>query len=98
MSGDGTDRDPIGSPEEHERAVADLLSRIGADPSAAALARELARILRFELSHPSAGAVRPIAARLAGGKTPPRRTALISDIHGNHAGLLAVLADIESQA
>lgn len=38
----------------------------------------------------------PISSRLSP-RPRARRTALISDIHGNHAGLLAALADIENQ-
>lgn len=53
--------------------------------------------MRFEVAQ----AIPPgetLAARLAAPKRPrARRTAVISDIHGNHAGLLAVLADISEQ-
>jgi predicted phosphodiesterase len=38
-----------------------------------------------------------IEKRLPRARQAARRTALISDIHGNHDGLLAVLADIERQ-
>ncbi len=67
------------------------------DPAAAELAQTLERIVRFEMEHGIPEEER-LASRLAArGRTLPARTAIISDIHGNHAGLMAALADIDRQ-
>ena len=66
-------------------------------PAAADLARTLERIVRFEIEH-SVPEEERLASRIAArGRTLPARTAIISDIHGNHAGLVAALADIDRQ-
>lgn len=85
---------PIATLDEHRRSVESLRARISSSPGLAELALELERVLRFEQEH-----VLPEELRFGAAPAPrARRTALISDIHGNHAGLLAVLADIEAQA
>lgn len=81
------------------RAACEALApRLAADPSAARLLHELERILRFEYEHGVPPSER-LGARLAAhGRKPAGRTALISDIHGSHEGLLAALADIGRHA
>ena len=85
------------SPNEYRRAAADLIRRLQSDPSALALAREIDELLRHEI------ALRiPEQERLCHRLALPapvraKRTAIISDIHGNHAGLVAALDDIARQ-
>jgi predicted phosphodiesterase len=83
--------------QAHAAAVAALLQRIEADPALGKLVRDIAELLSYELDHEipeDAG----LLARLQAVATPPgRRIAIISDIHGNHAGLMATFADIEAQ-
>ena len=80
------------------RIVAERLEQhLRSDAAAAALARELERVLCYEIACAMPPEAR-LSARLSRTSSPPaRRTALISDIHGNHEGLLAALADIERQ-
>jgi len=88
---------PLATPEEYAAALEALKRRVEADPAAAALAREFERILRYESAHGLADAS-DLASRLSAPAVPrSRRTAVISDIHGNHDGLLAVLEDIQRQ-
>jgi predicted phosphodiesterase len=83
--------------DEYRRVVEKLRQRLAGDHRLAELAFEIEQVLRFELEHRIPEADR-FSAQVAVFKQPPaRRTALISDIHGNHAGLLAALADIEGQ-
>ncbi len=88
----------IANLEEYRRLAAALARRLASDPGAAAVARELEPLLRYEVEQEIPERDR-LAARLAGASMLPagRRTALISDIHGNHAGLLAALEDIARQ-
>lgn len=87
---------PIVTDDQHRQAVDELAARL-ADTDAAQLALEIERVLRFELEHDMPGKER-LAARLAALTEPPaRRTALIADIHGNLAALLAALDDIGRQ-
>jgi predicted phosphodiesterase len=82
---------------EYRRALEELQRRLAEDPDAAALMAELEKVLRFELERGVPEAER-LAARLAARRQPrARRTALVSDIHGSHAGLLAALEDIGRQ-
>jgi predicted phosphodiesterase len=84
---------------DYHVAAETLAQRLSADTGVAALLREFERIVRFEIDHGIPEDQRLSSRLLAGKRAPPaRRTALISDIHGNHAGLLAALADIERQA
>lgn len=88
---------PIAGPKEHERAVDGLAERLAAG-GLAELVREVERILRYELAHQVADEAR-LSARIA--PRPARtvgRTAYISDIHGNMAGLEVVLEDIARQS
>jgi predicted phosphodiesterase len=83
--------------EQYRRAVESLRRRMAGDSRLLELADEISRVLRYELENgiaPQDG----FNAGLSGtGRPRARRTAFISDIHGNHAGLLAALADIESR-
>lgn len=83
--------------EQYRAAVESMERWVGVTPGAAELARTLERIIRFEIEHGIPEQER-FGARLA-----PRdrraavRTAIFSDIHGNHAGLVAALEDIDRQ-
>lgn len=91
------DAQPIGTTEQYRRVVEELRRRLTDDPRLAELARELEQVLRFELEQRIPESDR-FSAQLPAFKRPQaRRTAIISDIHGNYAGLLAALADIEGQ-
>jgi predicted phosphodiesterase len=61
------------------------------------LAHEIEQVLRFELEQRIPDKDRLFAQLSQPPQRLARRTALISDIHGNHAGLLAALDDIERQ-
>jgi predicted phosphodiesterase len=88
---------PLKNLQQYRPAADALAQQFAHDPKAAELARELERIVRFELEHRIPESER-LAGRLAGRRPAPAgRTAIISDIHGNHAGLLAALEDIERQ-
>lgn len=88
---------PIKAFDDYWRVVEELRRRLTGDPGLAELASEIEQVLRFELER-SIPREAGFSARLLASRHPAaRRTALISDIHGNHAGLLAALADIESQ-
>ena len=83
--------------QQYRAAVESLEGRLAHDPGAADLVGTLERILRFELEHRIPEEER-LASRLAGrGRKLPSRIAIISDIHGNHAGLVAALKDIDGQ-
>ena len=84
--------------DEYRRLSAELHKRLQGDAAARAWARELALLVRYEVEKGLPERDR-FAARLADISTlpPGRRTALISDIHGNHAGLMAALEDIARQ-
>lgn len=81
------------TPDQYRRAVEELKRRLATDADAARLFREIEQVLRFELEQGIPDGER-LAAHLL---QRARRTALISDIHGNHAGLLAALDDIQSR-
>ena len=88
----------IATPQAHRYAVDGLAQRLANDVAAVDLVHEIERVVRYELG----GAV-PEGEKLLdrlhpGGRKPVGRTALVSDIHGNHEGLLAALADIEGQS
>lgn len=83
------------SPEEYEEACRQLEPLLAAE-EARRLIDCFERIVRYEAAHGIVGS-EGFAARLVGGATPARRTALISDIHGNIEGLRVVLADIERE-
>ncbi|MBI3371403.1 MAG: ADP-ribosylglycohydrolase family protein [Betaproteobacteria bacterium] len=87
----------VGTARAHRLAVEGLALRVASDANAAAMAREIERVLRFEIENAVPEAERLRARLSARTRKPARRTALISDIHGSHAGLLAALADIETQ-
>jgi predicted phosphodiesterase len=88
---------PIADAREYRLVTGRLERQLKADPGAAALVRELERVLEYEFAHPVSPEAR-FSSRLSRSPAPrARRTAIISDIHGNHAGLLAALSDIERQ-
>jgi len=87
----------FGTLQQYRDAVAALLREVAARPGMDDLAERLAAITRFEYEHGIAE-TETFARRLVRPGAPARgRTALISDIHGSHAGLLAVLEDISAQ-
>ena len=95
--GDPAPLRPIADSREYRLVAGRLERQLAADPGAAALVRELERVLQFEIAHVMSPEVRFSSRLSRGPRRQARRTALISDIHGNHAGLLAALADIEQQ-
>ncbi len=88
---------PITTLAEHRAAVEALRQRLAAEPGIAALTQEIERVVHFELAQQLPEEQRLSAAFALAAARPARRTALISDIHGNHAGLLVALEDIERQ-
>lgn len=89
--------DDLRNLQQYRAAVDSLAPQLERDPRAAELARQLERIVRFELQYRIPERER-LAARLTGrARKPGSRTAIIADIHGNHAGLLAALEDISRQ-
>ena len=83
--------------QQYRAALESVEVWLARDPAAADVARTLERIVRFEIEHRIPEEER-LASRIAArGRTLPSRTAIISDIHGNHAGLAAALADIDQQ-
>jgi predicted phosphodiesterase len=88
----------VASLEEYRRLAAKVARELEGDERATRLARDIAALARFEAEHELAERDR-LAARLGAASHLPggRRTAIISDIHGNHAGLLAALDDIARQ-
>ena len=88
---------PLATAQQYRAAIESLELWLARDPGAAELARTLERVVRFEVENGVPEEER-FSARLAGhGRKLAARTAVISDIHGNHAGLVAALADIERQ-
>jgi predicted phosphodiesterase len=92
-----SDRAPLDSLQAYREEVEALLRAIGPGAAGVELAQRLERLIRFELERaiPHAECFTQRLSRPAAPR--PGRTALISDIHGNHAGLLAVLDDITRQ-
>ncbi|OFZ88768.1 MAG: hypothetical protein A3F74_24930 [Betaproteobacteria bacterium RIFCSPLOWO2_12_FULL_62_58] len=88
---------PIADAREYRLVTERLVRQLTADVAAAALVRELERVLRYEIEHGVPDDTRLASRLLARPRKRARRTALISDIHGNHAGLLAALEDIEKR-
>jgi predicted phosphodiesterase len=89
--------EPFETVQQYRAALESLEVWLTRDPGAAELARTLERVVRYEVEHGVAEEER-LSARLAGrGRKLAARTAIISDIHGNHRGLVAALADIERQ-
>lgn len=88
---------PILNLADYRQAVEALKSRLTGDERATALAFEVEQLVRFESEH-GIDIQERLAAQLCAPALPPgQRVALISDIHGNYAGLAAVLSDIENQ-
>lgn len=84
--------------EDYCRVLEELRLRLTGDSGLAELALEIEQVVRFELEQSIPPEAR-FSPQLSGSKQPSaRRTALISDIHGNQAGLLTALADIDSKA
>jgi predicted phosphodiesterase len=89
--------EPFATVQQYRAAIESLELWLTRDPGAAELARTLERVVRFEAEQRIPEDER-FSARLAGrGHKRAARTAIISDIHGNHGGLAAALADIEGQ-
>jgi predicted phosphodiesterase len=89
--------EPFETVQQYRAALESLEVWLTRDPGAAELARTLERVVRYEVEHGVAEEER-LSARLAGrGRKLAARTAIISDIHGNHRGLVAALTDIERQ-
>jgi predicted phosphodiesterase len=83
--------------QQYRAALESLEVWLARDPGAAELAHTLERVVRFEIEHRIPEEER-FSSRLAvRGRKLAARTAIISDIHGNHAGLVAALADIDRQ-
>lgn len=94
----GETKPPPAAPDDYRRASDDLLRRLATDAGALALVSELEHLIRIEQESAIPAELR-LSTRLAAARAPlPRRTALISDIHGHLPGLLAALADIETQS
>jgi len=70
--------------------------KLSADPEMLNLIKELGRVIRYEFEQGVVESERFLTQlkTAKGTGTRKRRTALISDIHGNYDGLLAVLEDI----
>jgi predicted phosphodiesterase len=83
--------------QQYRAAIESLEVWIARDPGAADLARTLERVIGFEIENQIPEHERLSARLMALGRRLAARTAIISDIHGNHAGLLAALADIDRQ-
>jgi len=85
----------VASLDEYRRLADQLARKLRGDASAIALARELALLVRYEVEQAIPERDRFAARFAAASALPPgRRTAIISDIHGSHAGLMAALEDI----
>ena len=89
---------PFATLQQYRAAIESLEIWIARDPGAAELARTLERVVRFEVENGVPDHERLSARLVARGRKLAARTAIISDIHGNHAGLVAALADIDRQA
>lgn len=74
-----------------------MLRRAQAEPTLSDLTQEIWYILQYEIYQQIPESERLLPRLQAAVTSPPGRIAFISDIHGNHAGLMAVLADIEAQ-
>jgi hypothetical protein len=83
-------------PEDYEEACRRLETLL-ASAEARTLLECLERIVRYESEH-GIDRSEGFASRLGTKAPAARRTAIISDIHGNLEGLRAVLADIARQA
>jgi predicted phosphodiesterase len=88
-------RETFASDDEYLRAVEALELRLAADAGSRELVRSLEQVFRFEHARGIADDETLLGRLLGLRGLKWRRTALISDIHGNLAGLAAVLADIE---
>jgi predicted phosphodiesterase len=88
---------PLATLQQYRAAIESLEIWLARDPGAAEVARTLERLVRFEFEQGVPDDER-FSARLARrGRKLAARTAIISDIHGNHGGLVAALADIDRQ-
>lgn len=88
---------PFSTLQQYRAALESIEVWIARDPGAAELAQTLERIVRFEVENRIPEDERFSARLVARGRKFAARTAVISDIHGNHAGLVAALADIDRQ-
>ena len=83
--------------QQYRTAIESLEVWITRDPGAVELARTLERVVRFEIENRVPEEERFSARLSARARRFAGRTAIISDIHGNHGGLVAALADIDRQ-
>lgn len=88
---------PIASLDEYRAAVEALLAALLADDRLRGVALDIERVVRFENEYGIRDAGRLSARLMPSAQPRGRRVALISDIHGHHAGLRKVLDDIEHQ-
>ncbi|MBI5275466.1 MAG: ADP-ribosylglycohydrolase family protein [Burkholderiales bacterium] len=88
----------IATPQAHRFAVDALVQRLAGDTTAAELVQQVERVVRYETQGEVPDDEKLQTRLRAGARRPAGRTAIISDIHGNHEGLLAALADIEAQS
>lgn len=91
--GVGYDRQPV-EPRDYST---ELLGRCRGNADALQLIAEVERIVRFELECPPPAPQQLVCCLTASNARPAQRIAVISDIHGNHAGLMAALDDIAAQ-
>jgi predicted phosphodiesterase len=92
------DDPPFASHEEYLQVVARLHAEAAGDSRWLEVLALMERAIRYEMDRGLPGPER-LASRLAGRAGPQaKRTALISDIHGNFEGLAVVLEDIERLA
>lgn len=88
-------RDPFASGDDYRREAEALERRLAGDERALDLLASLERILAYEIASALPDEERLLGRLLGRGASGARRTALISDIHGNLPGLAAVFEDIE---
>lgn len=85
--------------KDYERAVADLVARLGSSEMELAAVRRhidlLTRILGYEVRHgvPEVNRLRTRLTSSTRDRSRTRRTGIISDVHGNYEGLVVVLDD-----
>ena len=87
-----SDNLPLLTPDEHRIAVAELMRRCQGNADALRLASEIERGLRFELETHTPEPEQLFYRLAASGSRPAKRIAIITDIHGHYAGIMAAAA------